>query len=135
MRYMHINLLAFVLLFIVSCSKEESRTWYWCDLREQGDTCIISFQISINKGMEIRNDIVSNYDPLHTFFGYDTSVVQVNKMSIFPKNIGSTVIYVRHPNPDSSRIVDSFHVTVQNVGGRLQVKKYRLPNQALKPTE
>ena len=123
MRNRTIQLLTFTLLLFISCSKEETRTWYWCDLREQGDTNFIVFRFGTSTGMKIGDGVVIPNQPKRLFYGYDTSIVQLNKMCVIPKNVGSTIIYVRHPNPDSTRIVETLHLTVKNVKGKLVLKR------------
>jgi hypothetical protein len=97
-------------------------TSYACTLREQGDSCLVFFHFQVFRGVELGEGVIFNYDPAHVFFGYDTSVIRINTSSIIAKGIGKTSIYVRHPNQDSTRIVDTLQVKVENTHGRLQVK-------------
>ncbi len=117
-------LLSFFSFISICCLKEETTTLYGCSLREEGDSCIIEFRVHVLRGMAVSDGIVINYIPNRVFFGYDTSIIRVNTFSITAKSIGKTSIYVRHPNPDSTRIIDTLQVQIIKTNGRLSVKNY-----------
>ena len=110
-------------MLLSACSNEKPTTQYHCFLIEQGDSCVIDFRFTIHSGLAVSDGKVVRYDPHRVFFGYDTSIVFLNKSTVLPKGVGRTEVFVRHPSPDSSFVVDTIRVIVEDVRGHLKVRQ------------
>ncbi len=98
-------------------------THYYCDFIKDGDSAYLSYRFatSDDDSWKISDGIVLHYDPKRVFFGFDDHIINLDRNRVIPKGVGRSQIYVRHPNADSTSIVDTLFIEVNNSGGILKV--------------
>ena len=58
---------------------------------------------------------ILEYDPVQCFVGYDTSLIEFDRLAVYPKSVGTTMVYLVYP-PEAGEIVDSLQITVYRDG-------------------
>jgi hypothetical protein len=121
------TLVALATIICIACSDESSVgrvTSYHFHVVQKAESYFarLDFAVADTTSGAILDGMVTEYDPARVFFGYDTSMIEFDGDRIIPIRVGSTTIYVRHPNPQTSTIVDSVTVTVQKLNGKFIIE-------------
>jgi hypothetical protein len=111
------------LLGVSACSDEKPRTEYYLFVYQDEDSSKVDFRFVIRNSLVLSDGMVTDFDPHRVFFGYDTTIVLFSRTRAFPMKVGATTVYVRHPNPDSSRVVDTVAVEVERTDGKLRIRE------------
>jgi hypothetical protein len=113
-----------------ACSEKNTKiAWHYncyCSASGPRDSCLLGFRIFTTSGDElpaIGHGLLLDYDPKRVFFGYDTKVIVLHGSWVIPRQVGTSAIFVLHPNPDSTRVVDTVHMVVTQLGAALKVSE------------
>ena len=112
---------------LLSCSADAPSTEYHVFLISSHDSSYLDLRFVVRSGMALSDGIVTNFDPQRVYFGHDSTIIAIRGNRLFGKRAGSTTIFVRHPNPDSSRVVDSLALEVGTSGSQFEVKENAAP--------
>ena len=112
-----------IVVYLPTCSNERPTTNYHCFIYQEGDSSVVDLRYVINTDLTVRDGKVLEFNPAHVFFGYDTSIVRFTTFRAIPLRVGQTIIFVRHPNNDSSRVVDTVAIEVTRSGSWLRVNQ------------
>jgi len=124
-RQMNSFILGFLLL-AASCSDRPHShdvTYYDFRIIQRADSFFawIDYSSFDTTALAIADGFVMEFDPVWTFFGYDSSVIKFSGHQIIPVGAGKTILYVRSPNTQSNSIVDSALLEVRDQNGRYLV--------------